>query len=254
MDTIIPKETLVTTKKLQGKQIPITDTLIFAKRFGIRHKHILEKCKDILELSDKLNQPNFRPIKNHIILSSYRDSKKRKYPKYLLTQRGFTTLLMEISTPKNLEAKKRLFITRQLFIDAFELMQQKLLNSQSEEWRQLREQGKIARRLETDTIKEFVEYATSQGSKNAKFYYKHFTNATYKALKLLQAKDKTNKVRDALDMFQLHQLFLAEKIVSDLIEREMKKGTHYKSIYEKAKDKLLEFADIILIDKPKELK
>ena len=253
MGDIIQKETLVLPKKLQGKQVPITDTLIFAKRFGIRHYHVLDAVNKILKTSQELQtrkivfKEKIKDITEDIILTSYKGNGKRNYPKYLLTQRGFTTLLMEISTPKNKEAKKRLFITRQLFIDAFELMQQKLANLQNEEWKQLREQGKIARKIETDTIKEFVEYATKQGSKNAKYYYKHFTNATYKALKLIQAKDKTNKVRDVLDMFQIHQLLLAEKIVSDLIQNEMEKGTFYRNIYEKAKDRLLEFAGVVLI-------
>lgn len=236
-------EKLVVVKTLDGKQTPITDTLIFAKEFGIRHKHILEKCNEILGFHEKINQPNFRPIKNlenHIILSSYRDGKKRQYPKYLLTQRGFTTLLLEISTPKNEEAKRKLFIKRQQFIDAFELMQEMLLRKQNEEWRTVREQGKLIRREETDAIKEFVEYAKSQGSKNADWYYKHFTNATYKALKLLEYEQKG--VRELLDTFHLHQLAIAEHKVAYWITEEIKKGTYYKDIFKNVKDKLFELA------------
>ena len=170
-------------------------------------------------------------------------NKKRKYKKFLLTQRGFTTLLLEISTPKNEEAKRKLFVKRQLFIDAFELMQEMLLRQQNEEWITLREQGKLIRKDETDAIKEFIEYAKSQGSTKAKWYYKHFTNATYKALKLLQNEQKD--VRELLDTFQLHQLAIAEHKVAYWISEEIQEGTYYKDIFKNVKEKLFELAEHI---------
>ncbi|MBF0435475.1 MAG: phage antirepressor N-terminal domain-containing protein [Magnetococcales bacterium] len=41
----------------------------------------------------------------------------------------------------------------------------------AELWRQLRREGKYIRRLQTDRIKDFIEYAKVQGSKNANKYY-----------------------------------------------------------------------------------
>ena len=234
------RDSLVVVKNVGGKQTPITDTLIFAKRFEIRHDKLLAKCREILEMDSKINLPHTGEIKNHIILSKYRDSKKRNYPKYILTERGFLTLLTEVSTPKNDKAKVKLYQTRQEFIRAFELMQEMLLRQQNEEWKTVREQGKLIRREETDAIKEFVEYAKSQGSKNADWYYKHFTNATYKALKLLQYKEKG--VRELLDTFQLHQLAIAEHKVAYWISEEIRKGTYYKDIFKNVKEKLFELA------------
>jgi len=58
-------------------------------------------------------------------------------------------------------------------------------NKSNEYWLEARSQSKVARKEEASVIKEFVDYATTQGSKNSKHYYKHITNATYKALGLM---------------------------------------------------------------------
>ena len=67
-------------------------------------------------------------------------------------------------------------------------------NGKNNEWVRARIQSKETRLQCTDVIKDFVEYATAQGSKSAKFYYKHITNATYSALGLIQ--HKKPKIRD----------------------------------------------------------
>ena len=47
------------------------------------------------------------------------------------------------------------------------------VNQENAEYLQKRAEGKIERRIQTDAIKEFCEYATVQGSENAhKWYYK----------------------------------------------------------------------------------
>jgi hypothetical protein len=124
-------------------------------------------------------------------------------------------------------------------------MEQMLVNQSNEEWKRVREQTKLARKVETDTIKDFIEYAKKQGSSKAEWYYKHFTTATYKALKLLE--HNKPKTRELLDMMELSQLVIAEDIISKLIKQEMEAGEHYKVIYEKAKNKLQEFAETIMI-------
>jgi len=120
-----------------------------------------------------------------------------------------------------------------------------LLNKSNSEWLTSREQGKQIRLKETDTIKDFVEYATNQGSKSAKFYYKHYTSATYKALQLLE--HKKPKLRETLDLLQLHQLLLAEDLVTKTIKKEMDNQEHYKVIFEKCKIALINFANSLMI-------
>ena len=137
-----------------------------------------------------------------------------------------------------------------MFIQAFNKMEDILLkqqnNKQNLEWNQSREQGKQIRLETTDTIKEFVEYATNQGSKSANMYYKHFTNAEYKALGFIQ-QAKPN-LRDTLDLMQLNQLILAEDLTKRCIKKYMKENLHYKEIYILVKQDIENFAKNLLLN------
>lgn len=121
------------------------------------------------------------------------------------------------------------------------------LNQQSDMWLAQREQSKLIRREETDVIKQFVEYATSQGSVNAKFYYKHITNVVYKCLGLIQYKQP--KLRETLDLMQTNQLILAEMTAKKSLLKYMEEKEHYKAIFPLVKRDLESFADSFLINK-----
>ena len=122
---------------------------------------------------------------------------------------------------KGKEERRLLLELQENFIEAFEKMEQELLkvktNQSNLEWSKTREQGKNIRLELTDTIKEFVEYATEQGSKNANRYYSNITKMEYKALGLMQ--EKIPKLREVLDTMELFQLIMAE----DLVKRQIKK-------------------------------
>lgn len=64
----------------------VTDSLIVAETFNKEHKHILRDIRE-LECSAEFAQSNFG-------LSDYTDSTGRKLPKYLITQDGFSFLVM----------------------------------------------------------------------------------------------------------------------------------------------------------------
>lgn len=114
------------------------------------------------------------------------------------------------------------------------------------EWQEARAKGKIARRLETDTIKVFVEYATRQGSKNAKRYYENITRMEYRALFFLDAVlMKEGNLRDRLDLGQLSSLDVADRVVSRTLQECMEVGMHYKNIYQAAKDKVNLLAAVV---------
>jgi hypothetical protein len=131
------------------------------------------------------------------------------------------------------------------FICAFDMMENQLVklqtNKNNEMWLGVREQSKQLRRKETDIIKEFVEYATKQGSKNAQFYYKHITNAVYGCLQLIQYKKP--KLRETLDMFELGQLMVAENVAKQSLIKHMNEKAHYKEIFLLVKQDLEKFAE-----------
>jgi phage regulator Rha-like protein len=106
-----------------------------------------------------------------------------------------------------------------------------------------RKSGKITRRIETDTIKEFVEYATNQGSTSANRYYANITKMQNKALFLLEQKFKIN-LRDVLNLNQLATIDVADAIVSKAIKEGMQDGLYYKDVYKLAKARVEAFAEL----------
>jgi len=191
--------------------------------------------RNILKKIDRMTAQNGAVLKM-FKETTYTNSQNRNFRMFEMNRDGFALLVMSFTGEKALEWKLK-------FIEAFNLMEQKLLNQSNVQWLEAREQGKIVRKEETDTIKDFVEYATKQGSRNAKMYYANITKMEYKALELIQQKDE--KIRDSLNIVQLNQLFIAEKLCTQAIKQGMEDNLHYKEIYIYAKDAILNYADSI---------
>jgi hypothetical protein len=123
-------------------------------------------------------------------------------------------------------------------------MEQALLKQQkSVDWYAARLQGKAVRKNTTDTIEEFISYATEQGSKNAKMYYANITKMEYKALDILeQSKQVTGNFRDTLDLMQIGFLQVAENIASLAMKKGMDDKLDYHDIYTLAKQKVTDYA------------
>ena len=117
--------------------------------------------------------------------------------------------------------------------------------SGKQEWIKYREEGKIARLAETDTIKKFVEYAEKQGSKNAKMYYVNITKGVYKALFMLETGGQWKGLREYLSKLQLIHLATAENVAQKYIEEGMKLEMNYKDIYRYAINKVEEMGSIL---------
>ena len=112
-----------------------------------------------------------------------------------------------------------------------------------EEWKLNRNIGKIARKEETDTIREFIEYAKLQGSTKAEMYYSNISKMENKGLFLIQEKFKN--IREVLTGQQLQVLCSADQIVKNAIKEGMLKNMNYKDIYLLAKERIEIFSTII---------
>ena len=216
-----------------------TDSLKFSEKLEINHRDVLRDIRNLVATNSA--------IQNEFLETVWTNAQNRTYPKFDMTKKGFMSLIMNTNvTPVK---KQLLYEVQNQFIDAFEMMEKLILkeqvNKNNLEWNNSREQGKQIRLETTDTIKEFVEYATNQGSKSANMYYKHFTNAEYKALGFIQ-QAKPN-LRDTLDLMQLHQLILAEDLCKRSIEKYMKENLHYKEIYILVKQDIENFAKTLLL-------
>ena len=205
------------------------NSLRIAEYFGKRHDNVIASIENLP--ADDFTLLNFK-------VSEYVDESGKSNKMYLLTRDSFSLIVMGFTGEKAYEWKLK-------YIKAFNIMEQKLLNKQNQEWVTSRKQGKLARKEETDTIHDFIEYTRDQGSSYAQWYYKNFTDSTYKALSLLE--QRKPKTRDTLNMLELNQLLVAESIVTKVIQRGMDEELGYKDIFKEAKAALEKFAESVLI-------
>lgn len=103
-------------------------------------------------------------------------------------------------------------------------------DEESDKWLKTRSETKQVRRMETNTIKRFVEYARNQGSTHADMYYMNFTKLVQNHLGI------DSGSRDSQDQETLLRLKSFETIVDMHIDTLMKANTHYKEIYNGVRD------------------
>lgn len=217
----------------------LTTSLIFAEEFELNHQHVLEKIKNLTV--------KYPTVRNQFIEGQFINDRNREYPMYHITRDGYMTLVM--NTGAKGKSVELLFNKKQIFIQAFNKMEELLLsemnNKKNVEWLTTREQGKCIRIELADTIKLFVDYAISQGSQNAKRYYCNVTKMEYQALGIIQ--EAKPELRNTLDSMQLYQLLLAEDLVKRCFKKYMDKDLHYKEIYILVKQDLIDFVKSLQI-------
>lgn len=108
------------------------------------------------------------------------------------------------------------------------------INHQSPHWQSARLEVKKARRMETDAVKAFVQYAAAQGSMSADKYYIHFSNMADKAAGIAD--------RDTASTEQLLNLRMIEKIIERAVLSEISAGTEYHQAYQNVNGKVQQFA------------
>lgn len=222
-----------------------TDSRLIADKFKKQHKHVLDKIDSLIRDLKSLSAENSADKKNSkyyseiIFKEQYSEYRGRKLRFFKMNRSAFTILAMGFNGKKALHWKLA-------FEKAFSDMEHALLNQKLPDWKKTREQGKIARRNETDAIQKFVEYATMQGSNNAKFYYKHITNASYKSLGLIQHKKPA--IRETLDILELNQLMTCEIVAERSLLKWMDKNEHYKSIFKLVKQDIENYANSLLLE------
>lgn len=209
-----------------------TTSRIVAQVFGKAHRNVLQSINNLGTPAD-FNLLNFKQIE-------FKDDKGRTFTEYEMTRDGFMFLVMGFTGQKATSTKLK-------FIEAFNAMEAKLLAQQDKlEWKMARLQGKAIRSTLTDTLRDFIEYATGQGSKNAERYYASVTLMEYKALSLIERGAKVGKdFRDTLDGMQIATLTVAENVARKTMQRCMSEGMHYKDIYYAAKAEVEKLADVV---------
>ena len=121
-------------------------------------------------------------------------------------------------------------------VKQFFQMRKFILEKHSEEWTKTRYQSKINRKAETDIIKQLVNYAEKQGSKNADKLYMIYSTLANKTAGITS--------RDNATINQLNNLSLIENILLNCIRNGMTEGKGYKEIYQICKARLELFSNI----------
>jgi len=223
---------------LSKKNNVYADSRVVAEKFGKRHQTVVRSIERLIKEYEDFS--NTSGVPNTI--ASTDEYKGQKYTYYQMDRRFFSLLAMRFKGKKAFEWQIK-------FNDAFYAMEKSLVqlaqNQQSEMWLAQREQAKLIRQEETDIIKDFVAYATAQGSTKAQFYYKHITMAVYKCLGLIQYKHP--KLRETLDMMQTSQLILAEMVARKSLEKYMANGENYRVVFVLVKGDLEAFASSFLV-------
>lgn len=195
---------------IEKKGRAITTSRNVAEIFGKRHDDVLKAIRK-LECSSEFRLGNFAE-------SSYKNEQNKTQPQYLMTRDGFTILAMGFTGKEAMKFKEG-------YIKQFNAMERILQQRATDEWQESRRVGKTYQIELNDTIKDFVEYAKSQGSSKAQMYYKHFASFSNKSVDIKDGERDNAKPRQLMN-----QTYVIETIKSTIMQ-EMAKKTHYKDIY-----------------------
>ena len=114
------------------------------------------------------------------------------------------------------------------------------LEKQASQIKASRLESKEVRKLETDAIKDLVEYAEASGSKSANMYYSNITRMTNSVLGIESGQ------RDNLTVKQLDQVRIAETMVKMAISDGLEQSLPYKEIYKLCKERVSSIASVLL--------
>lgn len=202
-----------------------TDSLVIAEGTDNKHESVQRRIRDYEKEISSLGKLGFeiRPMKSG-----------QEMKIYLLNEPQATFL---ITLLKNTEIVVNFKLE---LVKQFYKMRQFILERQTTQWIETRKQGKLTRKSETDVIKELVEYAKNQGSKNAEMLYMTYSKLANKMAGI----DK----RDNATINQLNNLSLIENIILHCIRAGIEQEKHYKKIYQDCKARLVMFKDIAYLE------
>lgn len=225
------------------------DSRVIAEKFGKQHQNVLKRLdKLMINLADLDGQkePTKKAISTEVFKEKSHFYRGQNFRYFEMNRQAFSLFVMGFTGKKALEWKRK-------FNDAFYQMEKVLLQQSNLEWKGTREQGKQIRIELTDEIKTFIEYAVAQGSENASKYYLLITKMQYKALGLIEKNEKVSKdFRNTLDSMDLNHLLAAENVARKALIDGIGGNLHYKDIFQLAKNKVIQLADIMVIS-PKQL-
>ena len=220
---------------------PLTTSLIVSDELNRTHKGIIQLIREYEKDFNEFGTLTFQ----------MRKSKGRPTEFSYLNEQQLTFLIMMLRVKRKdekdnvLKFKKR--ITKEFFVMK-KILLQVYINKQNEEWINKRNNGKKSRKEFTDMLKRLLELTKelepdSTYVKNPKLLYSNFTRMIYKNLYDIQI--KTKNLRDSMNEKQLSILDVAELSALKEIQKCIDAGNDVKKTYEKTKEKIIEYANIV---------
>ena len=204
---------------------PVCSSLQVAEKFGKEHRNVLQNV-------DNLIAENLA-VKSMFKLSSYKADNGQSYRQFYMNRDGFSLLVMGFTGKKALDWKLQ-------YIKAFNQMEKFIREKQTQTWIETRKAGKLTRKAETDTIKNLVKYAKTQGSQHADKLYMTYSKLANKMAGVSK--------RDEATVLQLNNLSLMEHIILCVIDAGIIDGKHYKEIYQDCKKRLETVKDLAYLE------
>jgi phage regulator Rha-like protein len=216
---------------------PITTSRIIADGIGNKHKNVIEL---IQRHEERIKR--FRGVLPFGTEKPKKGSKGGRPQQYYILNEEQTTFLISLmdNSDRVLDFKESL--VKQFFQMRKWILEQKTIK-ENEAYKLQRSKGKVTRLQETDVIKQFIEYAKSQGSTNADRYYAIISKMENQAFFILKA--KYPNVREILNMEQLAKIEFADLVVKNAIIKGMDKGIGYKDIYQLAKEGVIQASNAL---------
>ena len=204
---------------------PVCSSLQVAEKFGKEHRNVLQNV-------DNLIAENLA-VKSMFKLSSYKADNGQSYRQFYMNRDGFSLLVMGFTGKKALDWKLQ-------YIKAFNQMEKFIREKQTQTWIETRKAGKLTRKAETDTIKNLVKYAKTQGSQHADKLYMTYSKLANKMAGVSK--------RDEATVMQLNNLSLMEHIILCVFDAGIIYGKHYKEIYQDCKKRLETVKDLAYLE------
>jgi len=222
----------------QGKRLYVSTFSLFKKMGYKEHRTLKRVIRENKEAFDDLGFLHMEMTK-----PNKKSKGGRPEESYILNEDHFILLVL---LAKN--SKESLLLKIRVSKE-FKRMKKELAriasNQTNAQWIEQREAGKIARRMETDVIQDFIDYAKTQGGsdKGCDMYYSNISKMENKALFIVER--KYPNLRDVLGVTDLSTIQKADIIVSRALRDGMNDKKAYKDIYKMAKERVEMFAELI---------
>lgn len=230
--TMMDNEPRVSSKMLaEGFEVAHTSV----QKMMLKYRAEMEQLGKVVESRSRAKRSSKSDFKSDLLVSG------SESVEYFLNEQQ-ATFFGQLTRNSEVSVKFKLSLTKEFFAMRNKLQNLKAHQS-TEEWQAARVEGKAHRRTETDAIKKLVDYAKSQGSKNADRYYANITKVENAALFVIAG--TYENLRDVMSSKQLFQIACADQLVEKAVNEGIAKGLPYKDVFQLVKADVHKFGALM---------